>query len=363
MLNRRSLIIVLFIFVVVGILGYKAGWFATKQQELNVLAWTGYDEPELVKPFEKKYGVKVNFKTFVGGDAMFSLLTQSKSVYDVVVVDPEYIQKLHALDQLRPLDPATFDMSDYFKPFQKFPLSWIDDKLYSIVVEYGANALVYNTKHITAAEANSFSILFDPKLKGRIGVWDWYLPIMGVVSRGLGHKTPFDLTEEQFEAVKHRLMELRPQIRAIHGTFPELMTSLANEDTWIVPGGAGWVSSALQQQGKPYDWTVPEEGGVMWVDSLVIPTDAPHPELAKLYLQWMMSSEAQAALSQKKAFHANVPNQKAYALMPDDHKKRLKWVTPKEVEAVFSKLAVRTLPVQQSEKMWQDGWEAFKAAE
>jgi spermidine/putrescine transport system substrate-binding protein len=344
-----------------GAYTYQAGWFSKKQPEINLLIWSGYEQPELIEPFAKKYGVKVNYKTFFGGDAMFALLTQSKGVYDAVIVDPEYIQKLHALGRLQPLDPAEFDTSAYFEPFRKFPLSWIDSKFYAPVIEFGSMGIVYNTKHLTEAEASSYAILLDPKVKGRVGVWDWYLPIMGVVSRSLGNQKPYDISDAEFEALKRRLAELRPQIRAIHGSFPEQMTSLANEDTWIVPGGAEWAALALKAQGKPYDWTIPKEGGVMWVDTVAIPTDAPHPELGKLYIKWMMSPEAQAALSQKRAYASYVPNQKAYELMTAEHKKLLKWTTAPEIEAMVAKLSVRTLPVRQTEKTWQDAWEAFKA--
>lgn len=332
------------------------------RKRLNLLVWTGYEEAPILNAFKKKYpNVDVSYKTFVGGDAMFALLTQSRGEYDVVVVDPEYIQKLFALGRLTELNPSEYDFSDYFEPFKKFPLSWINNKLYSVVVEYGANALVYNTKHLTPEEARSYAILFSPKLKGKVGVWDWYLPIMGVLSRSLGHTKPYNLSDEQFGALKRRLFMLRPQIAAIHANFPEVISSLANEDTWVVPGGAGWLASTLQDQGKPYDWIVPDEGGIMWVDSLVIPTDAPHPDVAKLYIQWMMTAEAQALLSQKRAYHSNVPNKKAYDLMPEKLKQRLKFYDEERVKAFVATLALRTLPVNQSEKTWQEAWEEFKA--
>lgn len=154
---------------------------------------------------------------------------------------------------------------------------------------------------------------------------------------------------------------MRPNVRAIHASIPEVLGALANEDTWVVPGGAGWAAAALQQQGKPYDWIVPKEGGIMWVDTVVIPNDAPHPDLAAKYVKWMMSPEAQAALSTKKAYFSNVPNRKAYDLMPADHKKGLKSSSLEEMRDWLSRLSVRTLPVRQTEQEWQAAWESFKA--
>lgn len=332
------------------------------KQELNLLCWTGYEELQLIEPFEKRYGVKVRYKTFVGGDAMYALLTQTRGQYDVVVVDPEYIRKLFEAGRLSVLDPSGFDLSAYILSFRRFPPAWIEGKMYAIPVEFGANALVYNTQQISAQEAQSYDVVFSEKMKGRVGVWDWYLPIMGVLSKSLGNSRPYDISAAQFDQLKQRLMQLRPQMALIAASFPELMSALASGDALVVPGGAGWMASILQEQNKPYDWSVPKEGGIMWVDSLVIPTDAPHPNVAKLYLQWMTTPEAQALLAQKKAFNANVPNAAAYSLMPEKLKQRLKTQNGEEAEALAQKLAVRTLPVQQSERDWLNAWEQFKAA-
>lgn len=330
------------------------------ERQVNLLLWSGYDHPTILEPFEENSGITINYKTFIGGDQMYSLLTQTPSEYDVVVVDPEYIQKLQANDFLAPLDPTEFDFSRYFTSFQNLPICWIDDQMFAVVVEYGSLGLVYNTERIATADARSYSVLFDPAMKGRVGMWDWYLPIMGVLSRSLGNEHPYQISDSEFERLRERLFEIRPQVGSIHETFPELMTALASGEVWIVPGGAGWLASALQAQGEPIDWLVPEEGGVMWMDTVAIPRQAPHPNEGKEFIRYMMTAKAQAALSQKPAYHSNVPNRDAYALLPDEHKDRLRVHNEAEVLALLSKIAVRRLPVNQSEKQWQDAWEAFK---
>jgi spermidine/putrescine transport system substrate-binding protein len=307
-----------------------------------------------------EYGVKVNFKTYIGGDQMFSIFTHSKGLYDVVVADPEYIAKLHAAGRIVELNPADYEFKENFTTFQKFPLASIDGKLYAVPVHWGSNGLVYNTKYITGREAESYKILFDPKVKGHVGIWDWYLPSLGVLSRSLGNTDPYNLTDEQFDALKRRAAELRPQVAAIHPNVPDMLSALANEQTWIVPAGGEWVAAILQAQGKPIDWSVPKEGGVLWAETLTIANDAPHPDLAKLYIQWSQTPEAQARLSQVKANYANVANAKAYELLPEAHKDLLKIHNAADAEALLSRLSIRTLPQKQSEDAWQDAWDVFK---
>jgi spermidine/putrescine transport system substrate-binding protein len=331
------------------------------ERVINVLCWPGYDEPELNQPFEQKYNVKINFKTYVGGDQMYALLSQSKGVYDAAVVDAEYVVKLNAIGKLSVLDPANYDLSDYFPPFQHFVLAVQNGKQYAIVTRWGSNGLVYNTKYITESEANSYAVLFAEKMKGRVGIWDWYLPSMGVISKGLGFQDAYSLTPDQFSQLQDQLRRLRPQVAAIYGTLSEMTTALANEQAWIIPAAGAWVAAVLQGQNKPVDWSVPKEGGVMWTEALTIPADAPHPDLAKLYVQYMITPQAQALLAERQVGHNNVPNRKAYSLLTVEQRKELKILSDQDALDLIARLSVRQLPTNQTESQWQAAWEQFKA--
>ncbi len=316
----------------------------------------------MLEPFEKKYNVRVKYKTFAGDDQMYALLASSRKQYDVVVLGPEYVEKLHKIGRLAPLSQKDYNFNDYFKPFQKFPLCWFDNQLYAVIVRFGANALVYNSKYITQKEVESYDILWSPKVKGKVGIWDWYLPEMGALSSGMGNPKPTDITNEKFEALEKELMKLRPQVAAIFGSPAEVTSALASGQVLVVPGAGEWVSASLKEQGIPVDWAVPKAGGQMWIEALSIPNDAPHPDVAKLYIQWMQSPEAQKLLSERKAYNSNVPNKKAYELMSSQHKDALKIHNEVEAVQLISRLAVRHLPVQQTETKWQDTWQKFKAA-
>ena len=156
-------------------------------------------------------------------------------------------------------------------------------------------------------------------------------------------------------------MSLKPQVLAIHSTTPELLAALAQEQTWVVPGGGEWAAAILQAQGKTIDWTVPDEGGIMWVETLAIPNDAPHSDVAKEYVQWMQTPEAQALLTQREAYNSNVPNKKAYNLLSEKLKNTLRIHNEAEALELINKLSVRKLPINQSEMEWQNAWQQFKS--
>ncbi len=363
-MQRKFLVPLIFLPIGIGLLV----WYfwpsrngAASAKELNLLCWVGYEERSMLEPFEKKYNVKVKYKTFVGGDEMFALATQSKGQYDVVVVDPEYIEKLHTVGKLAALDVSDYNFTDYHETFRAFPACWKNGRLYALLVRFGVNGLLYNSEHLSEEDVKSYSILWDPKVKGKVGIWDWYLPSMGVVSRALGNENPYEISEQEFLNLKEHLDSLRPQVAAFHSKPPEVLTALANGQTWIVPGGGESWAGILRQQGKPIDWCIPKEGALMWAETLVILNDAPHSETAKLYLQWMNSAEAQALLTEREAYNSNVPNAKAYNLLTAQQKDNLKVHDEAEAKALVSRLSVRQLPVNQSEKGWQEVWQRFKA--
>ena len=333
----------------------------SNQRVLNLLCWSGYEDPMFIKAFEDQYKIKVNAKTFFGGDGMMALLTQSPGTYDVVVVDKDYLQKLYEARLLTELRESDYDFSNYWPVFQDASFARRDGRLYGVPVEFGTSVIAYNSTKLTNADVGSYDVLWNDKVRGKVGIWDWYLPTMGVVSLSLGNSKPFDITDQQLKAVRERLFELRPQVAAFHTTPTEIISGLATEDTWIVPGAGEWLASIMAQQGHPINWVIPKEGGLIWIDTLVIPVGAPNPESARTYIQWMQTPEAQVFLSQKSSFNANVMNRAAYDLLTPEQRKILRVESATDVDEMLSNVTDRTLPVQQTEAVWQGIWEEFKA--
>ena len=203
-------------FVALVVLLLPFGRVEAQERVLNLLSWVGYEEPSMINVFEDKYDVKVNAKTYVGGDQMFTLFTQSQGLYDVIVVDPEFLPKLHAAGRIVKLNRDDYDFSDYFAPFKKFPFTEYDGDLFAVPIRFGSNGLVYNTNYLSKEDVKSYKILWDPKVKGRVGIWDWYLPSMGVLSRAVGNRMPYDISDDQFAKLEKATLDLRGQVAAIH---------------------------------------------------------------------------------------------------------------------------------------------------
>jgi spermidine/putrescine transport system substrate-binding protein len=329
------------------------------KNELNALTYIGYDEQDLVDAFSKATGIRLRTKTYFGGDEMMTVLKESKGEYDLVVIDPEYLKKLVDANQLQPLSEADYNVSDYNDSFKHFKEFYIGESLYAIVVRYGVNGLVFNVDHVARPSVLSYKAIWSDDLKGRIGLIDQYLVSMGAISKALGNKHAYDLDSVAFESLERSMMALKPRLKSIY-TIPEMFRALATGEIWVLPCGGESVVFNLRDSGN-FDWVIPEEGGIMWVEGLAITRDARHVEAARRFISWAQSPEAQALLATRKAYASNVPNKKAYDLLSYRTKEILRSSTDEEVDSLLARLSVRSLPVNQPEAQWVGAWQRFKA--
>lgn len=333
---------------------------------LSVLAWVGYEEDEVRKPFEEEFGVQLKFDTFTGGDRMFSKLSQAPSLYDVVVVDPEYISKLQTAGLIQPLRASDYDFSDYLDRFQKFPLCWIDNQLWAVLVRYGTNGIVYNTKYVSEEDARSLSVLRSTTVTGKVGLWDWYLPTMGVLSLAMGNAPePYRISREKLQELEESMRTLKPQVAGILDSLSAVSGALANEDFYLVPAVGEHAAAVLAEEGHPVSWSVPKEGAIMWIETLAIPSKAPNPDLAQKYIQYMMRPETQAKMAWRRAYRSGVPSKKALDHLSETQRSALHTPSVEAAQQLVGSLYVRELPTfpdgTSAEAEWQQVWSRFKA--
>ena len=255
---------------------------------LNLLVMAGYEEDQIIKPFEEMYGVKVNAKIYPTSDQMFAMLQNAKEgEWDIVTPDTPWVDKLVQADLIDELNPADYpEIENFYDRWKDFDQVKVDGKLYAMVSRWGYYGIVYNSNYITEEEASSTNIMFDPKVKGKVVLFDWYLPNMGILSRYTGNEQPYDLTAEQLAGVEARLTELKPQVGIIAATNADTIQALANESAWISFGGE-WLQVLLKEEGRPIEVLVPDEGGVSWTESVSIDKSSQNKESAKAFIQYL----------------------------------------------------------------------------
>lgn len=338
-----------------------------QENTLNLLCWPGHNDPEVVGPFEEKHGVRVVAKEYVGGDNMMALVSQSPvGAYDVILADAEYVVQLRDAGFIDPLVPEDYPFEDFFPEFQKFDGHWLDGDLYSVMIRYGFLGVSYRTDVFTREEVDTYQAMWDPKVEGRVGYFDWYLPSMGCVSLAGGNAKPFDIDEAGFKTMSETLMSLKPQTSGFY-SMANTFSSLTNGDAAIIPGVGDWITLLLSADGVPVDSWVPREGGLQWTESLSIARGAAKPDLAKAFIQYMTSPEGQSRTARMPAYNASIPSRAGWVRLNEDAPEQARLLRhtfeDRNVMDEFAdgKIHIRRTPVQQPVEDWTDVWTNFKS--
>jgi len=332
-----------------------------KHEVVRLLGWIGYDEADLLDAVRKNINIEVEVKTYQGGTEMLSILESDTSSYDVVVLDPEYIAIARKKNLLQPLDINNFDLSIIHPFFQELDLLKKGRDYYAIPVRFGIVGILYNSDRVNEEEIRSYSNLFNEKFKNRISIIDLWQPVMGVISMSLGNRTnPYNLNDIQLEAVKKRLLDLKRHGTRIHKTVMGLIESLNDESAWIMLGGGEANAWTLHNKGKNFNWLIPEEGGILWMESLGIVKNAINKERAIKLIKYLQSAEGLALLAKRKAYISSPTSIEALKFFTDEELK-IRGISNKELMTdLLNQVVVRRLPNVDMFDKWDSIWKDFK---
>lgn len=339
---------------------------------IRILSWPGYEEKDVVGKFEQETGIKVEFKNYVGGEQMLQLVSQSPpGTYDSIVADAEYLPKLIALGVIDPLKPEGFpEFKNYVPAYQNMPLFYDQGKMMAMATRYGFYGLAINTDIIKPEAAESWELLLSPDLKGKISMFDWYLPNMGDFSLAVfpNRENPYDLTDAELQQVKEWMLKLKPNVSLISQNFQDVTNSFLTGGVTAAPIGDWLIQNLVADGHENFTAVIPKEGAIRWSEGATIVTNSSNKDQAMQWINYMTTAEPQARLANVKASKCQVPNTKALEFMDDAEKKLLGYTpdpksTGKTIAEVKTEQTVpRRLPVQQSDKVWQDIYNEFKTS-
>ena len=329
--------------------------------EVNVLAFGGYEEPGMLEPFEEATGIKVNLKIHDGSDEeMVALIASSPpGTFDIITPTSAYIPRAVRDGLLMELSPADYALDDYFDLIANWPPVWMDGKMYAIVNRFGYYGITYNHNKYSESDVSSYSVLWEERAKGRVALFDWFLPNMGCLSKYDGNAMPYDLSGEQFATLESTLMGLRPQVGLV-GNTSQVIQAMAGGSYDLAIAGE-WVQAGMYDDGLPFKALVPKEGGVTWDQAVCIAANTPRADNAMKFLQYVTGPEFQAKLAVAKTYYSMVPNKKAAANLPQDKRELLNLADLDKFNDVFmANLSPRKDPDNRS--AWLNAWEKFKNA-
>ncbi|HUG94820.1 MAG TPA: extracellular solute-binding protein [Pleomorphomonadaceae bacterium] len=273
--------------------------------ELNLIIWPGYAERgeiveafDWVTPFEDETGCIVNTTAMTDSNNGVSLMQSGE--YDGISASGDATTRLIQGGVVAPVNTALLpNYEDVFEGLKGLPHNTVDGVPYGVPHGRGPNLLVWNTDAVTAPPT-TWDVVWEGggDYEGQISVYDSSIYIadaalhLMATQPDLGIQNPYQLSEEQFAAAIDLLEAQRDNGAQYWGTYTDQITSFTAGDVVV---GTTWQFQVNLLQGDgtvSVDATLPEEGSTGWSDTWMIAAEAANPNCMYMWMNHMMSAEA-----------------------------------------------------------------------
>jgi putrescine transport system substrate-binding protein len=298
---------------------------AAEEKVLNVFTWPDYIAPDTIANFEAEYGIRVNYDTYDSTEMAEARLLAGHTGYDVVDHAARYSARLIPVGVYQPLDRSRLSNWRNLDPWVLKQLEDSDPgNRHGVPYLWGTTGFTYNVKMIRErmpdAPVDSGDMIFKPEIARRfadcgITFLDEPTDVIPMVMRYLGHD-PDSIEPAHLAQAEAVLKSVRPYIR--YFSSAKMLIDLPNEEVCIAMSWSGDYAQATyraKEAGRPVElaYTTPREGTLAWFDLWFIPTDAPHPGNAHLFLNYLLRPDVIAAISNETRYAA--ANAKALPLV------------------------------------------------
>lgn len=340
---------------------------ASAQQEekvLNIYNWSDYIAEDTVKNFEKETGIKVRYDVFDNNEILHSKLVAGKSGYDIVVPTAQWARLQMDANLLRKLDKAKLSNLANLDPAIQAKLAKLDPGNEHLVDWlWGYTTVGINVDKVKAAlgalpmPANAWELIFNPayasKLKScGVSFLDSPSEVLPAALVYLG-KPAYSKSAADYAEAARMLQAIRPSVTLFSSSG--YINDLANGALCVTFGWSGDINIARQRaidarNGNKIVALVPAGGAPLVFDTMAIPADAPHPNNAHLWINYILRGPVHAGLTNK-VFYANpntaslkfvrkeIADNKTVFLAPADLNKM---IAPEAVPADIRRVITRT---------------------
>jgi len=294
-----------------------------KTPTLSLLVWEGYADPSFVNAFEEANHCKVSASYMGSSDELVAKLRGgSAGNYDVISPSSDVATSLATSGLAAPLDLSKIPSYSQLSPqLTSLPLVRTNGQVYGAPFMWGPDPIIYDTT-VFRQPPDSWSVFWDPKYKGKVSVWD-DLSTVYMAAQVLGYDKPdpshlYNLSDQELDAVKKKLLELKPNVRKMWSTGGEL-TNLFESHEIVIAMGWPLNTADLKKAGFPVGETIPKENTTGWIDHLMITAGSDNKDLAYKFLEYMIEAKTQKLVSDKTHYVPANP-QAARFMQPDEVK-------------------------------------------
>ncbi|MDL2318935.1 spermidine/putrescine ABC transporter substrate-binding protein [Eubacteriales bacterium OttesenSCG-928-A19] len=323
---------------------------AEEEKVLNILTWADYiNGPTILEPFTEETGIQINYDYFDSNEEMLiKLEAMDGGTYDIILASDYIVDITRRQGLMLPLDKAKIPNWDNIDPV--FLDQFYDpDSEYTVPYIAGTPLIIYDPAMVDI-EITGYESLWDESLRDSLVLIDDARNIIGITLKTMGQS--FNVTDEAIlQEASDKLMELKPNVRVLDYNRPDLpiVSGEATVGYMFTPG----VIWALEER-PDLEVVYPVEGMGFGIDSLFIPVNAPHPDNAHQFLDFLLRPEIGVQIAEMQAYVC--VNRAAYDLLSDEYKANPALYIPPEIlgETEFIQ------DVGDAQLIYNDIWTQFK---
>jgi spermidine/putrescine-binding protein len=315
------------------------------EDRLNVYNWSDYIAPDTIAGFEREFGVRVTYDTYESSEELLARLQAGASGYDVVMPSTYIVAALVGTGIALPLSagylPNLVHLASFVRGLPHDPAL-----TYTVPWLWGTTGIAYRSDLVDQAPA-SWGTFQDPRLRRKMTMLDDMRDVLGSWLRFRGRSLNSVIPAE-LEAARQDAIAAKANLRAF--VSAPVKAQLIAGDVQVAQLWNGDAAQAAREQ-PAIRFVLPEEGGTLWLDSMMIPRSAPHKRAAHEFINYALRPKVGAAIAQATGY--GTPNQAAMALVADP--------VPYPTERELARLEIQN-DLGRASELWDRIWTEVKSA-
>lgn len=286
-----------------------AASFATAE-EVRVYNWSDYIDEALLEKFQEETNIKLIYDVFDSNEVLETKLLAGGSGYDVVVPTGTFLERQIQAGVFQKLDKSKLpNIGNVWDSIAARTALYDPDNAYSVNYMWGTTGIGLNVAKVAEvlgedAPTSSLDLIFNPENMAKLAecgvhMLDAPTEMIPAALRYLG-QDPNAQDVDTIKLAEPVLEAIRPYVRKFHSS--EYINALANGEICVAFGWSGDILQARDRaaeadNGVEIAYNIPNEGALMWFDQLAIPADAPNPDAAYKFINFMLDAQNMAAAS------------------------------------------------------------------
>ncbi|MBX9246340.1 spermidine/putrescine ABC transporter substrate-binding protein [Actinotalea ferrariae] len=278
------------------------------EKQVRWANWTlylDYDDESQTYPtlerFTEQTGIEVDYAEDIDdndayyGKVQGQLANGQDIGQDIITLTDWMAGRVIRLGYTQPLDKANIPNASNLLPSLQ-DVSFDPGREHSLTWQSGFGGVAWNKAQVPNG-IRTVSDLWAPELAGRVEVLSEMRDTVGLIMLEQGVDVAGEWGDDEFFAALEVLEQQisSGQIRQVKGN--SYAEDLVSGDALAVIGWSGDITVLNFENGENWEFALPEAGGTLWSDNLMIPVGSPHKANAEALIDYYYDPEVAAEVA------------------------------------------------------------------